>query len=195
MGLKTETEGFIMAAQEHSLYTGDCQSRIIRNDVDPKCRMCDQYDETVDHLFSGCPVIRPTKYKKIHARVFQYIHWKIWQHYKAPYHKDWYEHKPEAVVETESATILLDFVIHKERTIDVNEPDITIKGRKNNSCLLVELMFPIYQNFSSWEFENISKCKDLEIKIGRTWHLKSTLIPVIVGALGTVKKGGNEYLQ
>ena len=27
------------------------------------------------------------------------------------------------------------------------------------------------------------------------WHLKSTLTPVVVGALGTVKKGTNKYLQ
>ena len=53
-----------MAAQDHSLYTRDYQSRIIANDDDPKGRMCDQYDETVDHLVSGCPGIRPTKYKK-----------------------------------------------------------------------------------------------------------------------------------
>ena len=82
---------------------------------------------------------------------------KICQHYKATCHKDWYEHKPESVVETKNATILLDFAIHKEGTIDANKPDITIKDRKNNSCLLVELMFPIYRNLSSGEFGKISK--------------------------------------
>ena len=29
--------------------------------VDHKCRMCDQYDETVDHLVSRYPVICPTE--------------------------------------------------------------------------------------------------------------------------------------
>ena len=38
-----------------------------------------------------------------HNRAGQYIHWKICQHYNAPYAKNWYEHKPEKVVETESA--------------------------------------------------------------------------------------------
>ena len=67
--------------------------------------MCDQCDETVDHLVSGCPVICPTQYKNRHDRVSQYIHWKVCQHYKVPYHKNWYEHKPEPTVETESTTI------------------------------------------------------------------------------------------
>ena len=52
-------------------------------------------------------------------------------------------------------------------------------------------MFPMDKNLSSGK---ISKYKDLEIEIERMWHLKPTLIPVVVGALGTVK-GTNEYLQ
>ena len=93
--------------------------------------MCDQCDETVDHLVSGCPVIRPTEYKNRHNRFGHYIPWKICQHYKALYHKNWHEHKPEPVVETESVTILWDFAIHTDRTFDANKPDITIKDPKN----------------------------------------------------------------
>ena len=48
---------------------------------------------------------------------------------------------------------------------------------------------------SSGEFGKISKYKDLEIKIERMWQLKPTLIPVVVGALGIVQKGTNQYLQ
>ena len=56
-------------------------------------------------------------------------------------------------------------------------------------------MFFMDKNLSSGESGKISKCKDLEIEIERMLHLKPTLVPVIVGALGTVKKGTNEYLQ
>ena len=123
-----------MAAQDQGLYTRNYQAQIMKNGVDSKCQMCDQYDETVDHLVSGCPVIHPTEYKNRHDRVCQYIHWNIYQHYKAPYHKNWYEHKSESVVETESATILWDFAIHTDTKIDANKPDITIKDHKDNSC-------------------------------------------------------------
>ena len=58
-----------------------------------------------DHLVSDCPVIRPTEYKNRHDRVGHYIHWKICQHCKAPYHKNWYEYKTEPVVEAESVII------------------------------------------------------------------------------------------
>ena len=50
MSLKAEIEGFILAAQDQSLCTWNYQARVIKNGVDPKCKMCDQYDETLDHL-------------------------------------------------------------------------------------------------------------------------------------------------
>ena len=53
-----------MHAQDQSLYTRNYQIRTIKNGVDPKCRRCDQYEETVNHLVSGCPVTHPTEYKK-----------------------------------------------------------------------------------------------------------------------------------
>ena len=84
--------------------------------------------------------------KKRHDRVSQYTHCKICQHYKAPYHKNWYEHKPKPVFETESATIFWDFTIHADRKSDARKPDIFIKDYKNKSCLLVKLMFPMDKN-------------------------------------------------
>ena len=39
-------------------------------------------------------------------------------------------HKPQKVVETESATILWEYPIHTGRTIQANKPDITIKITK-----------------------------------------------------------------
>ena len=51
------------------------------------------------------------------------------------------------------------------------------------------------KNWLSGEFGKISKYKDLEMEMEQMWHVKPTLIPAVVGALGTVKKGTSEYLQ
>ena len=75
MGLKAETEGFIMAKQDQSIHTRNDQARIMKNVVDPYCRLCDKYDETVDYLVSRSGY--PTKYKIRHDRVGKFIHWKI----------------------------------------------------------------------------------------------------------------------
>ena len=41
VGMGAEIEEFIMVAQDQSLYTRNYQARIIKNGLDPKCRMCD----------------------------------------------------------------------------------------------------------------------------------------------------------
>lgn len=58
-GIKVETEGFIMAAQDQSFLTKNYQVKIIKNDADPNCKFCDKYKETVDHLVSGCLIMTP----------------------------------------------------------------------------------------------------------------------------------------
>ena len=45
------------------------------------------------------------------------------------------------------------------------------------------------------EIEKKSKYKDLELEIQRMCHMKTIVIPVVVGALGTVKKGMVENIE
>ena len=73
------------------------------------------------------------EYLQIHDRVEQYIHWKICQHYNAPYAKNWYKHKQQKVVETESATVLRDFPFHTGGRIQENKPYTAIKDHKEKN--------------------------------------------------------------
>ena len=70
-GLKAETEGFILTAQDQSLFTRNYQANILRNGASDKCRFYDNYTKTVDDLVSGCPVLAPNEYKNRHDRVGQ----------------------------------------------------------------------------------------------------------------------------
>ena len=47
-GLKAETEGFIIAAQDKSLATNLYKSKIIKDGTDPLCRICKKIDESVE---------------------------------------------------------------------------------------------------------------------------------------------------
>ena len=50
-------------------------------------------------------------------------------------------------------------------------------------------------NISIKEYNEISKYKDLEIRIENMWHLKTTTVPVVVGALSMIKKGTDKYIS
>jgi len=39
------------------------------------------------------------------------------------------------------------------------------------------------------------KCKDLEIEVSRMWKLRTKIVPVIIVALGTIKKESVQNLQ
>ena len=54
---------------------------------------------------------------------------------------------------------------------------------------------PSDKNVSSKTFEKLSKYKDLEIEIGKTWHFRARIIPVVIGALGLVKKEIKEFFD
>ena len=54
---------------------------------------------------------------------------------------------------------------------------------------------PSDRNISAKVFEKLAKYKDLEIEVEKMWRLKTTTIPVVVGSLGLIKKGTNQFLE
>ena len=67
VGLKAETEGLIIAAQDQSLATRLYHSNIIKHGTNPLCRMCGKLDESVDHVIAGCPELAKTEYMNSEA--------------------------------------------------------------------------------------------------------------------------------
>ena len=51
------------------------------------------------------------------------------------------------------------------------------------------------RNLSLKEYEKASKCKDLDIEIQKMWHLKVTIVPVVIGALGMIKKKPEGHIK
>ncbi|CAH3129029.1 unnamed protein product [Porites lobata] len=94
-----------------------------------------------------------------------------------------------------------DMPVNADRTITANRPDIIVKDSmpcKNitpcgSSC--IDMTVPSDGNIALKETEKKCKYKDLELEIQRMWHMKTVVIPVVVGALGTVEKGMVEKNQ
>ena len=51
--LKAETESEIVAAQDQVLNTKYYATKILHTETDSKCRLCQQHDETIDHIISA----------------------------------------------------------------------------------------------------------------------------------------------
>ena len=79
--------------------------------------------------------------------------------------------------------------MHKDKEIKANKPDIIIEDHINNTCQLIDITIPSDRNVSIKEVKKLSKYKDLEIEVSKVWKMKTTTLPVAIGALGVIKKG------
>ena len=62
--LKAETESEIVAAQDQALNTKYYATKILHTETDSKFRLCQQHDETIDHITSACPILAKEQYMK-----------------------------------------------------------------------------------------------------------------------------------
>jgi len=85
-----------------------------------------------------------------------------------------------------------DIPVIKDQTILANRPDIVMHDTKEKTCLLINIPIPDDSNGNTNENDKLSKYKDLEIKVRK---MRTKIVPVIFGALGTNKKGLNRNLQ
>ena len=121
------------------------------------------------------------------------MHWKICKHYNIAVTSKWYEHKPNTVVEGKDVVVLWDMPIHTDKEITANRPDIVIRDKSENKCFFIDMSVPSERNVGHKETEKLSKYKDLEIEVAKMWRMKPTIVPVIVGALGLVRKRMKEH--
>jgi hypothetical protein len=61
--------------------------------------------------------------------------------------------------------------------------------------MLIDIAIPRDRNVIIKEAEKILKYKNLTIEIQRMWNVKATVIPVIIGATGTVSKSFRKYVS
>jgi hypothetical protein len=104
--------------------------------------------------------------------------------------KHWYEHVPKSVETSRvcKVTILWNQQIQTDRTIPCNKPDIVISDYEKGTFRLLDVAIPGDRNVIQKEAEKILKYKDLTREMQYMWNIKNRVIPVIIGATGTISK-------
>jgi len=107
----------------------------------------------------------------------------------------YYEHMPERVINYNGTTTVWDVAVITDRTILANRPDVVLHDKTEKTCLLIDVAISDDSNLNTKETEKLSKYKDLEIDVSRMWRLRTKIVPVIIEALGTVKRGLDQNFQ
>jgi len=88
-----------------------------------------------------------------------------------------------------------DVPIITDQAILANWPDTVLHDKKENTCLLITTAIPNYSNINTKETEKLYNYTDLEIEVSRMWKVRTKIVPIIIAALGTIKKGLDRNLQ
>ena len=79
---KRETESLLMEAQNSAIRTTHIKARIDKTQQKSKCRLCDDRDETINHIISECSKLARKEYKAIHDWMGKVIHWEMCKKFK-----------------------------------------------------------------------------------------------------------------
>jgi hypothetical protein len=98
------------------------------------------------------------------------------------------KHVPKSVETGQggNVTILWNQQFQTDGTIPNNKPDIIIRDNEKRTCVLIDVAISGDRSMIKKETEKILKYKDLTIDIQCMWNVKTKVIPVIIGAIGTI---------
>ena len=180
--LKKETEYLLMAAQNNAIRTNYVEEKIDKTQQKSKYRLCSDH-----HIISDCSKLKQKEYKNRHNWVGKVIHWEL----KFDQTNKLYMHHPERALKNG---------IHKRSLgyCDTNgSPNLSQmtrprdnlqKKKKKRTCRIVDLAVLAGHRVKLKKSTKRDKYLDLARELKKQWNMKVTVIPIVIGTLGTVTK-------
>ena len=154
-----------------------------------KCRLCGDRDETINHIINECSKLAQKEYKTRHDWVGKGINWEMCKKFKSDHANKWYMHNPAPVLENDTHKLLWDFNIHRDHRISARRPDLIIINKKTRICKTVDFIVPADHRIKLKECEKKDKYLDIARELKKLWNMKLTIVPIVIGAFGTITKG------
>ena len=100
----------------------------------------------------------------------------------------WYEHQPETVLENNDYKLLWDNNIQTDHQISARKPDLVVINKQEQTCQVIDIAVPEDTAVKAKEEEKLEKYQDLAREIQKMGSVRTQVLPVVIGALGTVPK-------
>ena len=188
--LDKRAEAFVCAAQENALKTRCYNATILRQEGDVKCRMCGKSAETVGHLMSACDKLAQRDYKRRHDRMGLRIYWELCGKYGITRTERWFEETPDRIRVKKDGRyeIWWDKKVETAKVLEHNRPDVVVIDRELKRWTMVDFSVPFDANVVTKELEKTRKYEKLATEVSREHRVTTVVIPIVVGALGTVSR-------
>ena len=86
----------------------------------------------------------------------------------------------------DSGTLMWDFTIATDGPVAHNHPDITLVDKFSGAVKFIDIAVPGDCRLRSKILEKKEKYTDLCIKVQRMWKSSTSVVPVVIGALGSI---------
>ena len=82
-----------------------------------------------------------------------------------------------------------DFNLQTDQLIPARRPDLIMINKKKSIFKIVDFAVPADHKIILKECEKKDKYLDLPRELKTLWNMKVTIVPVVIGAFGTITKG------
>ena len=191
--LPSHTEGFLFAVQEQEIDTRALRrqrerDQNVKRSMESQCRMCGKAEENIYHVVAACSHLSSNLYldarhNPIAKAVYDEITPKSKTNTREPYRI------PEQITKTDNLEIWWDYKIPTMSKIPHNRPDMVIWDTQNKTCKIVDICVPLDINVELRHTTKVDNYAPLVDQLQRlNPQYKYQMIPVIIGAMGTVPK-------
>ncbi|XP_067940204.1 uncharacterized protein [Watersipora subatra] len=98
------------------------------------------------------------------------------------------------VNENDRPKILWNFYIRTDKHALANQPDIVVVDKENKRATIINIAVPNDYNIASKEKEKVEKYFPLGDEMEKCWNVRTTVIPVVIGALGAITPAHKMWL-
>ena len=98
-------------------------------------------------------------------------------------------HNPAPVLENDTHKLQWDFNIQTDPLISARRLDVTITNKKKRIRKIVVFAVPADHRINLKECAKKDTFLDLARELKKLWNMKVTIVPIVIGAFGTITKG------
>ena len=91
--------------------------------------------------------------------------------------------------------MLWDFSVRTDHEIEARKPDLLIIDKSENNCKIIDVAIPEDGRVRAKEDEKVEKYQDLAREVRKIWGVRTKVIPIVVGALGSMPLRLKESLR
>ena len=173
-----KTEALIIAGQDGVIQTRSYKQRILKKQVDPKCRVCGEGRKMVGHIVSGCKPKNFAQYKRRHDRILVCLLRHICSVTRIPVDKQLVDagtmtSDSGIVLEGDSPSIVVDTKVLTEKAVHACRRDAVLYWEEKKTIVILKVACTKYEQLGT---ELAAQHRSYAVIV----------VPIMVGTLGAI---------